>query len=812
MESSSPDLLAGYRVLDLSMDMGAMCGRLLRDLGMEVIKIEPPTGDPLRLEPPFAKGKSQGEGSIRFAYLNAGKRGVTLDLTGAEGRKCFLDLVEKSDVVLESHAPGILDGWNLGFEALSKRQPKIILASISGFGQSGPYRNYLSPDIVTTAMGGLLYISGDPNMTPCMPPGTQSYYYASLCAAYAVVLALWQREKNGRGIHIDTSVQASIALHEHVAFTYSAEGRVMKRAGSQHQHAAPANLFPCQDGFLSLFVTQRHWPLFLEIWENHPPELDDPKLNSNAARHSRTAWLNPLVASFTSQYKKEELAHMMQKRGLPALAVNSPSDFLGDRHIQERGFFGRVTHPVLGTFQQPSAPFMVEGKRVAPSIPPLLGEHNTEIFNGGLKSSDKEPQDSAVQDAFKEKSSTVQSPSTNRILQGIRVLAFTTGYAGPYAGRFLAQYGAEVIKVESMKGGLDSFRHYGQSPSIDGAPRFIECNLGVRSLAVNLKHPVGAKILRELARHCDAVLVNFRPGVLQRLGLGDEDLKKENPKIIILKLPGLGESGPKYWYGSWGFNLTAFSGMTYLWNHPGQPRPIGSQGVYPDHVGFVLAPMVLVAALHQRTRTGRGVSIDLAQAEATAYTMGPSYLEAGINGEDPVPQGNHDGVAAPQGCYRCRGEDRWCVVSVRSDEQWHTLCQVMGKNDWIADPRFADPKARSVNAKEIDVLIEQWTTNLTAEEVTEKLQAAGVPAGVVKSAADLLKDPQLRSRNYFEQFSESLIGPFELPRSPFTFLGMKDDPLSLPSPLGKDTDSILRGLLGYDDETISQWREEEILT
>jgi len=306
--------------------------------------------------------------------------------------------------------------------------------------------------------------------------------------------------------------------------------------------------------------------------------------------------------------------------------------------------------------------------------------------------------------------------------------------------------------------------------------------------------------------------VNFRPGVLQRLGLGDEEIRKANPKIIILKLPGLGETGPKSWYGTWGFNLTAFCGMTYLWNHPGQPRPIGSQGVYPDHVGFVLAPTVLVAALLHRRLTGRGVSIDLAQAESTAYTLGVSYLEAGINGREPQPQGNHDPAAAPQGCYRCRGEDRWCVVSIRTDEQWGKFCHVLGRDDLLRDPRFADFSARSLNAVELDGIIEEWTRVRSAEEVMEQLQREGIPAGVVQDAADLLKDPQLRHRNYFAQFSDSPIGPFEIPRSPLAFSGMRDDPMALPSPLGKDTDPILDELLGYDHATITQWRDEGILS
>ncbi len=387
MEASSASLLSGLRVLDLSTAMGALCGKLLRDLGMDVIKVESPEGDPLRSEPPFAKDHAHKEGSLPFAYLNAGKRSITLDLGRPSGRDLFLDLVQRSDVVLESHEPGALDTLdklNLGFQVLSERKPKIILASLSGFGRSGPYRNYLAPDIVTTALGGLLYISGDPSLTPCMPPGTQSYNYGSLYAAYGVMLALWQREEKGTGLHIDASIQASLALHEHVAFTYSAEGRLMKRAGSQHQHAAPANLYPCQDGYISLFVTQRHWPLFLEVWEDHPPELDDPRWGSNAARHAQADWINSLVASFTSRYKKDELAHLLQKRGLPALPVNSPGDFMCDPHIQDRGFFGHVTHPVLGSFQQSGAPFIIDGERPTAAPAPLLGQHNSDVYGREL--------------------------------------------------------------------------------------------------------------------------------------------------------------------------------------------------------------------------------------------------------------------------------------------------------------------------------------------------------------------------------------------------------------------------------------------
>ena len=402
--------------------------------------------------------------------------------------------------------------------------------------------------------------------------------------------------------------------------------------------------------------------------------------------------------------------------------------------------------------------------------------------------------------------------STNQILAGVRIIAFTTGYAGPYAGRLLANYGAEVIKIESRKGGLDTFRHYGQHKDIDAAPRFIECNLGVRSMAINLKHPTGARLIRELAGKADAVLQNFRPRVLDKLGLGDDELRKVNPRLVIVKLPGFGTEGPKSSYGTWGFNLTAFSGMTYLWNHPDQDRPIGSQGVYPDHLGFVMGPTLMVAALLKSRCTGKGVTIDLAQIEGTAATLGVTYLETSVNGDDPQPKGNHYVLAAPHGCYRCQGEDRWCVISARTEEEWRSFCSVIGRVDLATEARFMSLPARLKNRTELDAIVQEWTQTRTAEEAMAKLQAAGVPAGVVQTGADLLTDAQLRHRKYFASFADSLIGPFEIPRSGILFRGMDEEPLRLPNRFGSDNDQILGELLGYDQATIDQWRAEEVLT
>jgi benzylsuccinate CoA-transferase BbsF subunit len=220
---------------------------------------------------------------------------------------------------------------------------------------------------------------------------------------------------------------------------------------------------------------------------------------------------------------------------------------------------------------------------------------------------------------------------------------------------------------------------------------------------------------------------------------------------------------------------------------------------------------LLVAALLASRRTGRGVTIDLAQIEGTAATLGVTYLETSINHDNPAPKGNHYGSAAPHGCYPCRGEDRWCVISVRTEQEWRSFCAVIERPDLTDDPRFLSLDLRIAHRRDLDTIAQEWTQPRSAEEVMDKMQAAGVPAGVVQNGADLLKDAQLRHRNYFASFADSLIGPFEIPRSGFLFRGTREAPLRLPSRFGSDNEAILRELLGYDEATIAQWRAEEVL-
>ena len=304
-------------------------------------------------------------------------------------------------------------------------------------------------------------------------------------------------------------------------------------------------------------------------------------------------------------------------------------------------------------------------------------------------------------------------------LSGVRIVSFTTGVAGPTAARLLAQCGAEVFKIESTHGGLDNFRFAGAGAQgdVNRAPRFVESNLNVLSVQINLKHPTGVRLARELIARSDVVLDNFRPEVMPRLGLGPDDLRALKAELIVIRMPGLGLSGPKYWYGTWGSTLTAFSGMTHLWNHPGQPRPVGAQGVYPDYVSATLAATAVVGALIQRRATGQGAVLELAQVEATAYMLGVSLLEAAVNGCDPEPVGNDWPYAAPHNCYPCAGEDRWCVVAVETDEQWRALVRILERPELADDSRYATLAARRQHLAELDTIVSAWTRSHEAHGI-----------------------------------------------------------------------------------------------
>jgi len=710
-------------------------------------------------------------------------------------------------------------GLGLGPAALRARNPRLIVTSVSGFGQDGPYRDYLCPDLVGLAMGGLLYVSGDPALPPVKAPETQAYYFASVYAAFGTLLALGRREGDGQGRQVDIAVQETIACHESLVRTRAFEGRTITRAGSQHPTVAPATIFPTRDGYVYLFVSRVHWRLLLDLWPEHPPELDDKKWEPNHVRRAAVDWITEQFRAFTRQYGTDELVDLLQRRGVPCLPVNPPTRFLADEQVRARQFFQPTAHPFLGEYVQASFPLLVDGQRAPVAPPPLLGQDNEALLGEPPAAAPLLGQDNQALLAEPAPAPAAQAaPAPARAplgrgagLRGVRVLSFTTGIAGPHAAVALARCGAEVIKIESRHGGIDSFRYFASDDDVNSSPRFIEANLNVLSAQLNLKHPTGVRLLKELAARSDVVMDNFRPDVLPRLGLSPAELRQVRDDLIVLRLPGLGCSGPRYWYGTWGSTLTAFSGMTYLWNHPGQAEPVGFQGVYPDYVVAAYAPAVVLAALLHRQRTGRGVELELAQVEVTAYLLGVSFLDATINQREPAPVGNDWPYAAPHDVYPCRGEDRWCAIAVETDAQWRALCVVLALPELAEDPRYATLAARREHRAALDALLAATTREWDARALMEACQAAGVPCGVVQDAADLLEDPQLRARDFVVSVEHPRLGRIAMADVPLRLSDGGLEPPRCAAMLGEHNEYVFGTVLGYSAAEIAAWQREGVI-
>ncbi|MGE3148402.1 MAG: CaiB/BaiF CoA transferase family protein [Pseudorhodoplanes sp.] len=401
--------------------------------------------------------------------------------------------------------------------------------------------------------------------------------------------------------------------------------------------------------------------------------------------------------------------------------------------------------------------------------------------------------------------------SPRKLLEGLRVVSLTGGIAGPVTARTLAQFGAEVIKLESHNGGLDSFRYYSTSDDIEASGRFLECNLNVRSALLNLKTETGLKLFLELVAKTDILVENYRPTVLPKLGAGPDVLRKIKPDLIYLKLPGMGSTGPKNWFGTWGQTLNAISGMTHLWNHPDQPAPVGFQGAYPDYVAGALGPTTIMAALLRRRRTGKGVFLELAQAEMCAAILGVNYLQALVNNDEPMPVGNTSTEYAPHNAYPCDGEDRWCAIAVQTQAQWRKLCDAMGDPKLADDPRFSSMIARHRNAAALDAIIAAWTRTRDATDVMMTLQKAGVPCGMVQRGEDLFADPQLLARKLKHVVQHASMGEMPVTNIPIHFADAAFDAPRTMSNLGADNEHVYCGLLGYSREQLSAWEADGVV-
>ena len=396
----------------------------------------------------------------------------------------------------------------------------------------------------------------------------------------------------------------------------------------------------------------------------------------------------------------------------------------------------------------------------------------------------------------------------NAPLEGIRVISFGTGAVIPDFGKILGEFGADVIKIES-KENLDFMRTIGLD--INNIPGFNESNRNKRSFGVNLKTQKGKKLVRQLIKKTDIIGENFRGGVMASLGFGYNSVRRIKPDIIYISSQGFGAGGPYSDYQAYGPMLAAASGVLHLWAHPDDPYPVGSNVPLPDHIASKQAVVAVIAALDYRRRTGKGQFIDMSQVEVAASLIGEFCLEYTVNGRVPKAMGNRSLYAAPYGCYRCKGDDQWCAISVFTNDEWQGFCNAIGNPGWTKDPKFADTVSRLRNVDELDRLVEQWTIERDPHEVMNTLQAAGVAAGVAQRSIDTINDPQLKWLGAIIEVDHPVAGKRLYPGIPFKISNMTLRPSTAAPLLGQHTEEICRELLQMSEGEISRLKEEKVL-
>ena len=400
-------------------------------------------------------------------------------------------------------------------------------------------------------------------------------------------------------------------------------------------------------------------------------------------------------------------------------------------------------------------------------------------------------------------------------LKGIRVADFTWFGAGPIFTMALAHYGAEVVRVESQvrPDGLRLTQPMPKDrpPGINLSGYYNNFNAGKLSFALNLGSEKGRELALRLIAKSDIVAENFTPGTFEKWGLTYERILQVRPDVIMVREPMQGLTGPHRDFAGFGAVITPLAGISYLSGLPQRP-PVGLGTNYTDYVvnpGHAL--VATLAALHYRNRTGKGQLIEVAQFESSVNVVAVALLECAANGRLPQRLGNRLPYACPHGVYRCLGEDRWVAIAVFNDEQWQGFCRAVGE-EWTREERFATLLGRKAHEEELDRLIESWTGQQEAEEVMERLQAAGVPAGVVQSAADTLdRDPHLKARGYYHFLEHPEAGRTAYDGPGFRLSDTHGGPRGPAPLLGQHTQYVCKQVLGLSDDDIADLVAEGVL-
>ncbi|KLO32614.1 CoA transferase [Mycobacterium haemophilum] len=798
----SDRLLDALRVLDLSC---GFCGagadavtRLFADLGADVLKVEPPGGDPGRRTLPTLAGVS-----LPFAVHNANKRSTVLNPLDEDDRRRFFNLVEGADIVVDSGLPGQAAAFGTSCAELADRYHHLVALSVTDFGTTGPRSAWCATDPVLFAMSGSLSRSGPTTGTPVLPPDGIASATAAAQAAWSALVAYYNRLRCGAGDYIDFSrfdavvmaLDPAFGSHGQVAAGRHSTGRWRGRPKNQDTYP----IYPCRDGYIRLCVmAPRQW-CGLRRWLGEPKEFQDPEYDLIGARLAAWPRISELAQALFADQTMKALVTAGQRHGVPIAAVLTPSRILASEHFQA---VGAITDAELMPGVHTSVPtgyFVVDGQRSGFRRPaPAPGQHKP---------------------CWRDAAKAITSPSGSvgdYPFEGLQILDLGIIVAGGEVGRLFGDLGAEVIKVESADypDGLRQAR-VGDAMS-ESFARTHRNHLG---LGVDLRSAQGKEIFGRLVAQADAVFANFKPGTLTSLGFSYDRLRALNPHIVLAGSSAYGDSGPWRTRMGYGPLVRAATGVTRLWTSDeagadtdaDAPRHAfyDATTIFPDHVVGRITAIGALAALIHRDRTGGGAHVHISQAEVVVNQLDTLFVTQAALGAG-IAEVRDD--TAVHGVYPCTGDDEWCVVSIRSDNEWHCVASVLEQPELAGDPRFATGESRVTNRAELVAVLSAWTRTRTPVQAAQDLQSAGVPAGPMSRPPDILKDPQLIERELFADMVHPLIdGALPTETGPAPFRHIPPAP-QRPAPLpGQDTREICRKLLGMGSQETERLITDRIL-
>lgn len=734
--------LSDVVVLELATGVaGPYCGKLLADLGAQVIKVEPPGGDPLRREPPHA-----GEDSVFFNWLNGNKLGADVALDDAR----LAVLAAHADIIIHDARAEEADRLD---DRLQAANPAATIVSLTPYGRSGPRAEWQATPLTEWATSGYHYIAGDPAREPLALPGHQAELHAGLQAGIAVLAGLWHARTTGEGQRIEISHQeAVLSDHAWVTTTWTHTGKIQGRTGSLYAK--------CADGYIFLFPLVPYPNLFILM--DRLDLLEDEELQQPFTWMARFGEVFAVFSEWAATRTKQEIYHACQELRIAASPINTMADLAGNAQLAAREWFETV-EAGGERFRAPGFPYKLSGTPCTNRLlAPGAGEHTGAIFGAGFRWANADV-------ARPARAAGGGHASSRGPLAGLRLIEVTANWAGPIGGRHLADLGAEVIKIElATKPATRTLVYINDDVTWPGhynrSGYFNKLNRNKKAICLDLSKPAGRDVFLQLVGKADAVLENNAARVMSQLGVGYGELSKLYPGLVMCSMSGFASSGPERNYSAYGSNIETISGLASILGYS-KDDCCGTGSFYADPVTGNHGAVALLAALHARRRTGRGQWADMALLEAVLPFFGQPFLEYSVTGEVPVARGNRWGQQT-QGVYRAMGRDCWLALTVRDAADWRALCDVISQPALAALVTF---EQRSERQAEVDAAIGAWAAGFDHNEAAARLQAAGVPAAPVMANWEIVSDNHLNDRDFFVRVRHEEAGTLPYPGFPWRF-------------------------------------------